>query len=95
MRKYLAIGHFKENKNITCVAMKSTTKKNFQQDLIGNGFVAFVVITEKRFESLKMLDRFDLFYEIKKMTSNYRVWNDVSDYIDQCLDIMEERLQKA
>lgn len=26
------------------------------------------------------------------MTSNYRVWNDVVEYIEQCYDIMEDRM---
>lgn len=47
VRKYLAIGHFKENKNITCVASKSYTLKEFRKDLCGNGFIPYVVITEK------------------------------------------------
>lgn len=50
MRKYLAIGHFKENKNITCVASKSYTLKEFRKDLCGNGFIPYVVITEKNDE---------------------------------------------
>lgn len=47
MRKYLAIGHFKENKNITCVASKSYTLKEFRKDLCESGFIPYVVITEK------------------------------------------------
>lgn len=29
------------------------------------------------------------------MTSNYRVWNDVADYIEQCCDIMQEKFELA
>lgn len=32
---------------------------------------------------------------VKKLTSNYRVWNAVADYIEQCFDLMTEKLQAA
>lgn len=95
MRKYLAIGHFKENKNITCVASKSYTLKEFRKDLYGNGFIPYVVITEKMMKKISELDCMDLFDQVKKMTSNYRIWNDVADYIDQCCDIMQEKFELA
>ena len=44
---------------------------------------------------LKNTDSFDLFDEVKKMTGNYRKWNDICDYIEQCFDIMEEKLANA
>lgn len=95
MKKYLAIGHFKGSENMVSVAMQCSTKESFKQNLLGNEFVAYVVITEKKLETIKNLDCFDLFDEVKKMTSNYRKWNDVTDYIEQCLDIMEERMANA
>lgn len=97
MKKYLAIGHFKGSKNITCVADAQNTKKDFQKDLKSNGFVAYVVITEKKLEELKALELcgMEVFNEVKKMTTNYRVWNDVVDYIEQCFDIMQERMEQA
>lgn len=97
MKKYLAIGHFKGNENITSVSMETTTKKSFQSNLQGNEFVAYVIISEKKFETLKKIDPcgMELFQEVKKMTTNYRKWEDVTDYIAQCFDIMEERMQNA
>lgn len=47
MKKYLAIGHFKENKNMTCVVMQSDTMKSFREDLSGNEFIPYIVVTEK------------------------------------------------
>ena len=32
MKVYAAIGHFKDNKNMVCVAMTQLTKKAFMQD---------------------------------------------------------------
>lgn len=99
MRKYLAIGYFKgysmDSKNMTCVAMEHNTKRDFYNDLKANAFVLWVIITEKKLETLKNIDSFDLFNEVKKMTSNYRVWEDVTDYIEQCLDIMDDKMQNA
>lgn len=37
----------------------------------------------------------DLYDQVKKMTTNYRRWNDVVEYIEQCYDIMEDRMCNA
>lgn len=95
MKKYIAIGHWNDNKNMTSVAMKCSTNKNFRENLSGNGFIPYVVISEKKMEILKNTNDFDLFDEVKKMTSNYRIWNDICEYIEQCFDIMEEKMENA
>lgn len=96
MKKYIAIGHFKDNKNhLTCVSFQASTKANFATDLRGNDFVAIAVFTEKNFNEIKNMDIFELIDKVKKITTNYRVWNDIIDYIEQCADIMEEKLASA
>ena len=35
MKKYLAIGHFKDSKNMTSVALKTNSVKDFRCDLQG------------------------------------------------------------
>lgn len=96
MKKYLAIGHWYDNKNATVsVALSCSSLKSFRQDLGGNGFVPYVIISEKKMETLKNTDSFDLFDEVTKMTSNYRKWNLICDYIEQCFDIMEEKMLNA
>jgi len=37
----------------------------------------------------------ELFYIVKKLTSNYRKWNEVCEYINQCWEIMEEKLARV
>lgn len=93
MKKYIAIGHWTENENMTSVANTAMTMKNFRDDLGGNNFVPYVVISEKKFE--KLLNGADVWEEVKKLTSNYRKWNDITEYIAQCLDIMEEKMKNA
>ena len=79
MKVYAAIGHFKDNKNMVCVAMTQLTKKAFMQDCYGNEFVPYVVITELMLEKfLACTDCMEIFDQVKKLTSNYRVWNDVT-----------------
>ena len=95
MKKYIAVGHFKGNDNLTSVAIQHKNLRAFRDDLIGNEFVAYAVMTEERFRRLDGLDTWTAWEEIKKMTPNYRKWNDVADYIGQCYDIMEERLAAA
>jgi hypothetical protein len=95
MKKYVAIGHFDDTDNVTCVAESTTNMKSFRTDLMGNGFAAYVIITEKKLETLRDLDAYDLFEAVKKMTSNYRKWDVVTDYIYQCFDIIDDRLARA
>lgn len=95
MKKFIAIGHFDDSENMTSVAMCANNMKNFRQDLGGNGFIPWVIISEKKLEVLKNADCMALFDEVKKLTTNYRKWNDICEYIEQCLDIMEEKLARA
>lgn len=95
MKRYLAIGHFKESKNVTCVSSIEYSIKDFRTDLYENAFVPYIVLTEKKFNRIKDMDNFDIFEAVKKMTTNYRVWNVVADYVSQCSDIMEEKLIRA
>lgn len=95
MKKYVAIGHFKYDSNMRSIAIAQNSMKEFRTDLAGNEFCAWVVLTEKRFEKLQNMDESEIYEEVKKMTSNYRRWNDVTDYIYQCRDIIEERLANA
>ena len=72
---YAAIGHFKGSENTTCVASTNLTKKAFQDDLRGNEFVAYAVLTEWMFDRLMSLDGLDRWEQVKKLTSNYRKWS--------------------
>lgn len=93
MNVYAAIGHFKGNENITCVALTQTTKKAFMNDCYGNEFVPYVVLTEKMLS--KIQSSADIYEQVKKMTTNYRVWNDVADYLTECFDIITDKVENA
>ena len=93
MNVYAAIGHFKGNENITCVALTQTTNKAFMNDCYGNEFVPYVVLTEKMLS--KIQSSADIYEQVKKMTTNYRVWNDVADYLTECLDIITDKVENA
>ncbi len=97
MKVYAAIGHWKGSENITSVAERQVSKKDFLQDLRGNEFVPYVVITEGMMKRLVALtnESFGLYDQVKKMTSNYRVWNDVTEYLEQCFDILCEKISAA
>lgn len=95
MKKYIAIGHWEGSQNTTSVAMMTSTMANFKDDLKGNGFKAYVVLTEKTFNEIKNMDCFEIFERVKKLTSNWRKYNEIVDYIEQCADIMENRLASA
>lgn len=97
MKKYIAIGHFKENENMTSAAMESENRKNFEYELKRNGFVAWAVIGRRKMEVIKetINQGFGLWEEVKKLTTNYRRWDDIYDYIEQCIDIMEEKIESC
>lgn len=95
MKKYIAIGHWDGNENTTSVADVANTKAHFEDTLRCNGFRAFCVLTENRFDEIKRLDSMGIYEAIKGLTSNYRKHGEVADYIEGCADIMEERLAKA
>jgi hypothetical protein len=92
MKKYVAIGHFDGNDNITCVAVADQTLVRVREDLKGNCFRAYVVLTEKKLEECKNADCLEIYDIVKKLTSNYRKRGIVADYIDQCMDIIEEKV---
>lgn len=91
MKKYIAIGHWEEDQNITSVAHSNNSLKDFRADLGGNGFIPWMILTEKSFEEI--LNGADVWETVKRKVSNYRKWNLVTDYIGQCLDIMEEKMK--
>lgn len=92
---YAAIGHFKGSENMACVASYNNTKKSFQDELRGNGFVAYAVLTERMFDRLMNLSGIDRFEQVMKLTSNYRKWCELDDYIEQCSDIIDAKMQRA
>ena len=92
MKKYIAIGHWRDSKNITCAALIQNTMKGVRKDLIGIDFVVYVVLTEKKLETLKNANYFEVYKEVRKLTSNCHVWENVTDYIKQCFDIIEEKM---
>ena len=93
MNVYAAIGHFKGNENITCIALMQSSKKEFMNDCYSNEFVPYVVLTEKMLS--KIQSSADIYEQVKKMTTNYRVWNDVADYLTECLDIITDKVENA
>ena len=97
MKKYIAIGHWDGNENITSVAHSNNTLKDFRDDLGGNGFIPWIILTEKSFSEIVDSEAdADLVWQmITKKVANYRKWNEVNDYIAQCLDIMEEKMAAA
>lgn len=95
MKKFIAIGHWNDSQNITSIASTANSIKDFRMDCAGNAFIPWVIISEKKFETLKKSDSFEIFEEVKKLTTNYRVWNDITDYIEDCFDIMVDKMVNA
>ncbi len=96
MKKYIAIGHWRESMDATIsIATTGTSLKDARHTYAANEFVPYVIISEKKFNEMKDATSIEVFEQIQKMTSNYRKWNLITDYIDQCFDIMEEKLSEV
>ena len=91
---YAAIGHWKGNKDIHCVTLTQNTKKDFMADCVGNGLVAYLVLTEDTINKLtaENISNMEIFEQVRKMTTNYRVWNIVTDFIAQAGYIITEQV---
>lgn len=94
VKRYIVIGHFKESTNITSIADCGYNIKDVRTDCIGNGFIPYVILTEKKFRLLNDIGEFKTYEEVKHLTSNYYKWNDVTDYILQCYDIMQQKMDE-
>ena len=92
MKKYIAIGHWSDSENIVSVAHSNNSLKDFRDDLGGNGFIPWMILTEKSFQDI--LDGADVWEMVKRKVTNYRKWDLVTDYISQCLDIMKDRINE-
>lgn len=95
MNAYIAIGHFKDSKNVTTVALMQNTKKAFMRDCYGNDFVPYVVLTEAMVKKVLNLNGMALWDQVRKLTSNFRQWDTVADYIGQCGDIIEAEIARV
>ena len=92
MKRYIAIGHWSDSENIISVAHSNNSLKDFKDDLGGNGFIPWMILTEKSFQDI--LDGADVWEMVKRKVTNYRKWDLVTDYISQCLDIMEDKINE-
>lgn len=91
MNVYAAIGHFKGTENITCIALMQSSKKEFMTDCYG-----YVILTEKMLNKIQACTySMDIFDQVAKMTTNYRVWKKVTDYLVQCFDIITDKVENA
>lgn len=89
MKKFVAIGHWDSSKNITSVAGDSRDRKAFADDLKNNGFVAYMIFSEKKISEYKEAD---IFGKMDMISSRNRHAIDIEDYLNECMDIIEDKL---
>ena len=65
------------------------------RDCYGNDFVPYVVLTEAMVEKVLSLNGMALWDQVRKLTSNFRKWDEVADYIEQCGDIIEAEIARV
>lgn len=89
MKKFVAIGHWDTNKNITSVAGDNNNRRAFEEDLRNNGFVAYMIFSEQRISEYKEAD---IFGRLDMISSRNRHAMDVEEYLNECMDIIENKL---
>lgn len=89
MKKYIAIGHFRNYTNITCIVSNVHTRKEFEQDLKGNAFIAYMIISERWFNKYKEAD---VFGKLGMIPMQNRHSIEVYDYLTECRNVIEDKL---
>ena len=89
MKKFVAIGHWDYSKNVTCAAGDARTMGEFKDDLKANGFTAWMVFTEEKVAAYKAAD---VFGRMDMISSRNRHCIDIEDYMNECMDIIENKL---
>lgn len=89
MKKFVAIGHWDYSQNITCVVSDANTHKEFEHDLKGNGFIGWMIFSEKKLNEYKAAD---IFGKMDMISSRNRHAIDIEDYMSECMDIIESKL---
>lgn len=64
IKKFIAIGHWDYSKNITCVVSDASSRKEFEHDLKGNGFIVWMVLSEKMLSEYKALEEYNRLFKI-------------------------------
>ncbi len=94
--KYIGIGYWKDEKD--SLVSKAFISKNLttaRRTLIENEFTAYTVLDEETFNSIKDETSTKIFEAVSAKTRNVSKWMLVTDYIDQCKDIIEEKFAVA
>ena len=94
IKRYIVIGHFKNNTNITSIADCGYTIKDVRMDCRGNDFIPYVILNEKKFISLNGKGVYQTFEALKHLTSNYYKRIVVTNYIIHCYDIMQQKIEE-
>jgi len=79
MKNYIAIVRYKRNGNISNIKSEYKTKKDFRQDLKGNGYRILAIFTEEQIDYIKNTNKYDM--KDNFLFSNY----ESIEYIRQCL----------
>jgi len=85
MKRYIAIGHYRNSENVNFVIGSTDTRDEFKYELIANGFVYYAILTPKRMHDLLAMDDIARLDDMRKIAggSRARQFETTIDYIDQ------------
>jgi len=94
LKKYIAIGYWGKKKNAHHhIVVAHDSLKAVRRDCKANDFIAQIVLTEENFRRIMGLeDNYTRLFEIKKLTSNFKIWNMLTNYLSQCSSDIDNQL---
>ena len=87
IRRYIAIGHWDTDSNITCTISWARSAKEFREECRANGFIVWAALSEGRIAQYYAADPLTR----RDMAPACYHAEDVRDCLEQCGDIIEQR----
>ena len=96
LKAYVGIGYYRDSKqNITSVVSLHQNKTSMRKECKANGFVAQLVISQEKWLAIKNMQQDYILEKIDGLMPNKSACWDISDYLYQCNDIIDERIKNA
>ncbi len=96
LKAYVGIGYYRDSKqNITSVVSLHQNKTSMRKECKANGFVSQLIISQEKWLTIKNMQQDYILEKIDGLMPNKNACWDISDYLYQCNDIIDERIKNA
>ncbi len=84
-----------EQGNMTAVAEVANSRRAFENDLRKNGYRVIYLMNYEEVKRVSEMNRSDQIMWVAETRTTWKKRDMVLDYIDQCMDIIADKLQAA